>query len=255
MGSPFRCKTESTLRPICPAVKPPEAIDISKKHQDNRHLHSVNLTCYSSSSMFASVCTRIRNEFFIQDEFDRTHGTETTRHVNKWRLGIGAAAVHYQATRPELFSKACEALPPEVRTYPFFDLGCGKGRVLIMAHEFGFKQIVGVELSQALLKTCRRNLTRLAITNVSLVAQDAAVLTFPDSPVVVFMYNPFRPPLLNVVIERLSMHAYPVFLIYVTPEYREIVERNTKFAVLLDLPDLVIYGQSKRSARSDPLDL
>jgi SAM-dependent methyltransferase len=186
------------------------------------------------------VFTKIRNEFFIRDDFDKSHRTDTTRHVNKWRLRIGSTAVHYQATTPEVFAEACRFLPSEAKAYPFFDLGCGKGRVLIMAHEYGFQRIVGVELSKPLIKTCRRNLSKLGITNVSVVAENAATTALPDCPVVVFMYNPFRPPLLNVVVERLAQHRYPLFLIYVTPKYRSLIEQTGRFAAIFDEPWLLV---------------
>jgi SAM-dependent methyltransferase len=192
------------------------------------------------------VYKRIRSEFFIRDDFDRIHGTETCRRVHRWRLDIDSAAQGYQATSPEVFARACQFLPSEAKAYPFFDLGCGKGRVLIMAHECGFQRIVGVELSNALIKICQRNLLRLGITNVSLVAESAATVTLPDSPVVVFMYNPFKPPLFNAVVERLTKNRYPLFLIYVTPLYRSVIEQTGRFAPILD-DGLLICQTRERS--------
>ncbi len=34
-----------------------------------------------------------------------------------------------------------------LENYSFVDLGCGKGRALLMASEFGFREAVGVELA------------------------------------------------------------------------------------------------------------
>jgi SAM-dependent methyltransferase len=195
------------------------------------------------------VYKRIRDEFFVRDDFDRIHGTETSLLVHRWRLGIGSTAQRYQATSPEVFARACQFLPSEAKTYPFFDLGCGKGRVLIMARECGFQRIVGVELSNPLIKICQRNLSRLGMTNVSVVAENAATVTLPDSPVVVFMFNPFKPPLFNAVVERLTKHRYPLFLIYVTPLYRSIVEQTGRFAAILD--DGLLVCQTRE--RSDEM--
>jgi SAM-dependent methyltransferase len=186
------------------------------------------------------VYRRIYQEFFIRDDFDRIHGTETSLLVHRWRLGLGSAAQRYQATPPEVFARACQSLPPEAKSYPFIDLGCGKGRVLLMAHECGFQHIVGVELSISLVKICQQNLSRLGISNVSVVAQDAATVKLPDSPVVVFMYNPFKPPLMNLAIERLTRHPYPLFLIYVHPLYRSVIEQTGRFAAILDEADLLV---------------
>ncbi|HEY5329682.1 MAG TPA: class I SAM-dependent methyltransferase [Acidobacteriaceae bacterium] len=197
--------------------------------------------------MLGQIYKRIRKEFAFRDDFDKSRGTETTRHVNRWRTGVGSTAVHYQATGPSDFARACQFLPPEAKTYPFFDLGCGKGRVLIMAHEYGFQRIVGVELSKMLIKTCRRNLSRLGIANASVVEEDAATVAFPDGPVVVFMYNPFRPPVFDAVIERLAKHQYPLFLIYVTPEHRNVIEQTGRFTTIFEDHDLLIC-QSGTSA-------
>jgi SAM-dependent methyltransferase len=193
------------------------------------------------------VYNRIREEFFIRDDFDRIRGTETSLRVHRWRLGTDSAAQSYQATSPEIFDRACQWLPSEAKAYPFLDFGCGKGRVLIMAHEYGFRRIVGVELSKSLVKICRRNLLKLGMTNVSVVAESAATVALPDSPLVVFMYNPFKPPLFDAVVERLAEHRYPLFLIYVTPLYRNVIEQTGRFAAILDSPGLLVCQTRERS--------
>jgi predicted RNA methylase len=40
----------------------------------------------------------------------------------------------------------------------FVDIGSGKGRALIIAAEYAFKRIIGVEYSPSLATICRRNL-------------------------------------------------------------------------------------------------
>ena len=198
------------------------------------------------------VYTRIRDEFFIRDDFDRIHGTETSRRVHRWRLHIGSMAQSYQATAPEVFARACQILPPQAKAYPFFDLGCGKGRVLIMAHEYGFQRVVGVELSAPLIKICQRNLSALGMTNVSVVMENAATVGLPNSPVVVFMYNPFRPPLLNAVVGRLTRHRHPLFLIYVASPYRNLIEQTGRFIPILDSPSLSVY-QGVGAGNTNPI--
>ena len=186
----------------------------------------------------------IRNEFFLRDDFDKAHGTETCRQVPRWRLGTDSTAVRYQAADPKVFAQACQFLPPEAKTYPFFDLGCGKGRVLIMAHEYGFERISGVELAPRLVKICRRNLLKLGIKNVSVIEGNAATVSLPECPVVVFMYNPFRPPVFNMVIERLAKHRHPVFLIYDTPNYQSVIEQTGRFTAIHDSPEFFVCVNS-----------
>lgn len=187
------------------------------------------------------VVTLIRDEFFFRDEFDLIRGTETSLHVHRWRLGLGKDSVRYEPTSPETFARVCRSLPPEAKTYPIFDLGSGKGRVLIMAHEAGFHQIFGVELSQKLNKICRRNLSKLKIDNVSILTEDAARVSFPDSPITVFMYNPFQSPIFDAVIERLTKHRHPVFIAYSVPKHRSVIERTNCFVPIYDENALVIY--------------
>jgi SAM-dependent methyltransferase len=189
------------------------------------------------------VYKSIRKEFASRDEFDKSHGTETTREVNRWRLRTGRTAFRYQATHPEDFARACQFLPPEAKTYPFFDLGCGKGRVLIMAHEYGFERVVGIELSDLLVKTCQRNLAKLGLTTVTVLEESAVTVTLPDSSVVIFMYNPFKPPVVNAVMERLASHQYPLFLIYLNPEHRDVVKETGRFKAIFDDPDYLLVAE------------
>ncbi len=61
----------------------------------------------------------------------------------------------YIGSQPSIMRRALSALGP-VERYDFLDLGCGKGRALIVAAEFPFRAITGVELSPALAAIARR---------------------------------------------------------------------------------------------------
>lgn len=56
----------------------------------------------------------------------------------------------------KLFNKIQTMVPPDS---VFLDFGCGKGRVLLIASEFGFKEVRGVEFSHDLCNIARNNLT------------------------------------------------------------------------------------------------
>ena len=88
-----------------------------------------------------------------------------------------------------MFQKAANCLPVEARNWLFVDLGCGKGRGLLLAKELGFGKIVGVEFSPSLAKIARRNVTRYK--QISVVQGDASKYIFPPEPIVIYMYNPF----------------------------------------------------------------
>ncbi|HWA94044.1 MAG TPA: class I SAM-dependent methyltransferase [Terracidiphilus sp.] len=195
----------------------------------------------SIGNAIKSVGVRIYEEFFAHDEFDKAHNTETTRTVHRRRLRVGNSAQSYFATQPEFFKRACSYLPEEAKNYRFFDLGSGKGRVLIMAHEHGFQHVAGVELSQSLIAICKRNLAKLGITDVEVYAEDASVIQLPDEPLVIFMYNPFKPPIFNKVVDHLIKHTRPVYLVYVTPMYKRVIQETGHFTPIVELPYLAVY--------------
>jgi SAM-dependent methyltransferase len=88
-----------------------------------------------------------------------------------------------------------EALPP-LDSFTFVDLGCGKGRPMLVASEFPFRDIVGVELSASLVGIAERNAELLAQrfpqrTRVRVALADATRFAFPAGNLVIFLANPF----------------------------------------------------------------
>jgi len=164
---------------------------------------------------------RLREEFFpASDDFDRDHAVKTSGRVWKWRFDVPWASrktsVSYQPVNPEIFARAISHLPPETRDALFIDLGCGKGRALLLARESGFKRIVGVEFSRALAKVARKNVAGLA--EVTVVCEDASKYEFEKAGhVTIFLYNPFGPEILEQVVENLRRQGVTGFVVYVKP--------------------------------------
>ena len=146
------------------------------------------------------VFQRIKEEFFpAPDEFDRTHGTDTVGLVSLFRLHINSVnkktGYRYQTFDPNSFVKAMQ---PIDRDRTFIDLGCGKGRALILGNELGFCRIIGVEFSAKLAEIAERQCPAAEV-----VVADAAGYVFPDERVCVFLYNPFGPSVLSRVVRHL----------------------------------------------------
>lgn len=116
------------------------------------------------------------------------------------------------------FKEAVKNVP----RWPFVDLGCGKGRGLILAHEAGFRNLSGVEFSPALCKIARKNLQHCGI-QANVICADATQFVFPNEPAVVFMYNPFGPSIMQKVLANIG--TAPRCLIYVTPKHSELFRR------------------------------
>ncbi|MGB1026539.1 MAG: methyltransferase domain-containing protein, partial [Rhodospirillaceae bacterium] len=96
------------------------------------------------------------------------------------------------------------------------DFGSGKGRVLILAAELGFKRAIGVELSPELAATAQRNIAAYAArqapkTTLESANVDARDFALPDGPVVLYFYSPFPEALVAEIVERArqSLRACP----------------------------------------------
>src|SRR6516225_2482490 len=95
--------------------------------------------------------------------FDREHGVDTGGLIYADGLSTGHEhdrhSAGYYATAPSLFRGSVELWRETLtRTgcaledYTLVDIGCGKGRVLMLATEYTFREIVGIELNPGLVK-------------------------------------------------------------------------------------------------------
>lgn len=173
------------------------------------------LAADKKKSAWRILIHRIRKEWFAApDDFDKRFGVETRLMVWRKRLSDKADSTDYEAVSSNLFHRAIACVPRNT----FIDLGCGKGRALILAHHAGFRDLIGVEISAALVRAAVRNTRRLGIPATILEA-DAALFEFPDRPLVLFMYNPFGPPTIQPIIEKLRSHRHSIYVIYINPRH------------------------------------
>src|SRR5215475_14101173 len=90
-----------------------------------------------------------------QNEFDRVHNVDTDGQFGGWTylsdLNIQSPnwidGNNYLAIAPERFNCVLQSLGISFDQYTFIDFGSGKGRALLLASEFPFKEIVGVEFA------------------------------------------------------------------------------------------------------------
>lgn len=160
--------------------------------------------------------------------FDEFYGTDTwgTRPRDN---SIRGDSVGYGAIQPDRFTRLLAHLPAAPAGLTFVDLGCGKGKALVLAAEAGFNKCIGVELNPELAAVARNNLAVRAIEG-EVVEGDAGDFVFPDEPLLVFLFNPFGADTLGVVLEALrrSVAASPrtLFVGYVNPIHRALMEAS-----------------------------
>jgi precorrin-6B methylase 2 len=122
---------------------------------------------------------------------------------------------------------ALSLLGEELADFTFIDLGCGKGRVLVAASRMGFRRIVGVEFAPELADTARINLAKLGLKEVEIVQGDAAEYDFPDSNLVVYLFNPFSGEVLRGVVEKLrNLLTRRIFIVYNSPKCAEVLDSS-----------------------------
>ncbi len=144
----------------------------------------------------------------------------------------GAHATHYEAVPVPDF-RALMALVPKdaAKGSTFVDVGAGMGRAVILAAEYPFKQVLGIELSPGLYEVAKENLatTRergLRCHDVRLVRGDARIAHYPPGDLVVFLFNPFDAEALRTTLASIEGRRDPgaTWLLYHTPVEREVLD-------------------------------
>lgn len=163
--------------------------------------------------------------------FDRSNGTNTSGFVASEELPSSpcdSTRKHvYGGSQPSIIRTALTTLPP-LEGFTFVDLGCGKGRPLLVASEFPFRDLVGVELSPPLAADARENgaiLHRKFPERVPVRVEvgDAGAFPFPGGNLVVFLYNPFGEEVMANVVAgidaALATEDRRLFVVYYNPVY------------------------------------
>ena len=166
----------------------------------------------------------------------RTRGT-THREAALRGRSVGGDPRGYQAIRLPYWRRVISAVPLERSTATFVDLGCGRGRALVLAARSGFRHVVGVELDEELVADARSNVALWAAqqrddsgpsTELSVLHQDAAAFAPPPGPLLVFVFNSFGPETLRRVLESLqdSRTGTPdeTYFAYCNPQHASVFE-------------------------------
>ena len=110
------------------------------------------------------------------------------------------------------------------------DLGCGKGRLLLVGSLFHPATVIGIELSSRLAEIARRHAGRL-IESRLIEVLNCNVLDYDfNRGTVFYLYNPFEGDILQGVMDRLESSLLnsprPIRIIYVGPYYAEIIDQR-----------------------------
>jgi SAM-dependent methyltransferase len=129
-------------------------------------------------------------------EYDWEHRVNTTSGSVGWRERLlGVFHSPYQPTDAPLFREMMASLPIDFSQFTFVDLGSGKGRTLLMASEYPFRRIVGVEVLPELHRAAGENIAAYRsptqqCAQIEAVCADAREFEFPDEPLLLYLFNP-----------------------------------------------------------------
>jgi SAM-dependent methyltransferase len=174
---------------------------------------------------------RLREEFYPERHpYDVLTGCDTSGMVHHRRLGPDAE--DYQPIDPDVFRAALAYIQEGFCPFTFVDLGCGKGRALLLAEEYDFQSIVGVEFSGQLAKIAAANAAKIGSQRISILHADVRVFQFPPVPLVVFLYNPFSGEIFRSVMDRLRNHAQALYMVYVNPVHGEAIGGDGRMKII-----------------------
>lgn len=130
----------------------------------------------------------------------------------------------YSATPGGLFKDLHSPVSEkEKRESTYIDVGCGKGRALIKSLQFGFKNLIGVEFvpsiaEQAIINVNKTKDSWVLDATCGVVCHDIRTFQYPDTNLILYLYNPFDPTVFEVflsnLLEDLRMNPRKMTLIY-----------------------------------------
>lgn len=169
-------------------------------------------------------------------EFDARFGVETSGIIELERLQVKSRnrshGVRYEQTKPEAFATLMKPLRIRFEDFTFVDFGSGKGRALLLAAEYPFRRIIGVEFAVELHEAAQRNIARYHSPTqrcraMEVYCQDAAEFAVPPEPTVFYFYNPFDAAVMAKVLANirasLESHPRPVFILYCNHRHHDLV--------------------------------
>lgn len=197
------------------------------------------------------------------DEFDREFGTDTGGVIPLWRLRIGSRyrnqGARYQASPPQIVRELIERIPIQHDEFVYVDLGSGKGRTLLVASEYPFKRIIGVEFSPELHAVAEENIRRYQsdrrrCSDLTSICADASNFELPAENLVLFLYNPFGEEVLSHVLMNLERslagNERGIYVLYWNPVQRQLLDSCPFLRQVEQTDAFVVYSHTANGTTS-----
>ena len=194
----------------------------------------------------------------MRHPFDLEYGVRTSGLVAGRHLLAGSRhdryATAYYAIAPSVLEGILirwRRLNPvaQIDEFTFIDVGAGMGRALLLASEYPFRAVIGIELNPTLARTGRKNMTLWraaghAHAPMRMLCRDVTEFDLPSGPCVAFLFNPFGKPVMQRMLKRwsrtLSRQSGELDILYVNNEQESVLEKQPGFK-------RVFHGRIRRS--------
>jgi SAM-dependent methyltransferase len=162
-----------------------------------------------------------------------TSGFDELQHLQKKGIDVSHSTIYMPVNYYML-----EKMMNEINQFPhnksFLDIGCGKGRAMVVAAHYGFKKIKGIDISKKFCDEAKQNINnaRNNFTDVEFKVelQDAFYYQVPKDVSVIFIFNPFDEVIMSGVVENIliSQEKNPrtIYVVYINPLYETLFLEN-----------------------------
>lgn len=213
---------------------------------------------------------------FADRNFDRKFNVDTSTHAYSWNLSlksegddIGDDEPLYLPTSSWAFRAAMSCLPDDLSKFVFVDFGSGKGRTLLLASDYDFKGIVGVEFAKELHVAAERNVasyrrSRQKCFDIRCEHVDATLFDIPAESCVFYFFHPFEEPVMRKVLAHIrasyQANVRKMYFVYYKARYpapfreqdfliQSSAVRRGVYAIIPNPNDLLIFETASDSAR------
>jgi hypothetical protein len=185
-----------------------------------------------------------------RSEFDLQHGVDTDGDVGggntelRGRTYLSDLQIpsenwiygqDYSPIVPERFFRILRTLNVDFKDFVFVDFGSGKGRALLLASDFPFKKIIGIEFSPELHAIAESNIRKYSsptqlCKSLQSLCMDFTQFALPPDPCVVYLLDPCRAAIHLKILEniRKSWQANPrkILIAYVSPLSEQVYDSS-----------------------------
>jgi hypothetical protein len=154
------------------------------------------------------------------------------------RGGNRASGHEYRPSPYFVFKWALSAVGAEFSRLSFVDYGAGKGRVLLLASQYPFTAVGGIEFAEELHDNAAMNIaqfprSRMKCRNVECALEDVVNIGPLDGDAVHYFFDPFAPEVFAEVLKGIvaSYHARPrrLYLILIHMDAAELIHKTGAF--------------------------